>query len=98
MENLNFGDAIKALKEGKKVTRKGWNDKGMFLWIKPVTTIKSDWVKDPMLKDLVDENGGEILGLATICMFTHDLTGRKTILTGWFASQTDMLSEDWMII
>jgi len=98
MENLNFGDAIKALKEGKKVTRKGWNGKGMFLWLKPETTIKSDWVKDPMLKDLVDENGGEILGLGTICMYTHDSTGRKAILTGWLASQSDMLSEDWMII
>jgi len=28
----NFGDAIKSLKEGKKVTRAdGWNGKGMFL-------------------------------------------------------------------
>ena len=34
MENLNFGDAIKALKEGKKVARHGWNGKGMFLWLK----------------------------------------------------------------
>ncbi|HSW63179.1 MAG TPA: DUF2829 domain-containing protein [Dissulfurispiraceae bacterium] len=30
-QGLNFGDAIKALKNGKKVSRSGWNGKGMWL-------------------------------------------------------------------
>lgn len=98
MQNLDFGGAIKALKEGKKVTRKGWNGKGMFLWLKPETTIKEEWCKDEFLKKLVHENGGEIKGLGTICMYTHDSSGRKAILTGWLASQSDMLSEDWIIL
>jgi hypothetical protein len=51
-----------------------------------------------MLKNLANENGGEILGLPTICMYTHDNTGRKAILTGWLASQSDMLLEDWEIV
>lgn len=28
---MDFGDAIRALKEGKRVARKGWNGKGLFL-------------------------------------------------------------------
>lgn len=92
---MNFGQAIEALKQGSKVTRKGWNGKGMFLWLKPATTVKSEWCKDPMLKALADENGGEIPALGTICMYTHDSSGRKAILSGWLASQSDMLSEDW---
>jgi len=28
MKNFNFGEAIEALKQGKKVARKGWNGKG----------------------------------------------------------------------
>ena len=28
---MNFGEAIEALKEGKKVCRSGWNGKGMWL-------------------------------------------------------------------
>lgn len=28
---MNFGQAIEALKEGKKVAREGWNGKGMWL-------------------------------------------------------------------
>ena len=94
---MNFGEAIEALKAGKKVTRKGWNGKGMFLWLKPGAVIKSEWCKDPVLKQIADENGGTILGLPTICMFTHDSTGRKAIITGWLASQTDMLYDDWEI-
>ena len=93
-----FGEAIRFLKQGKRVARKGWNGKGMFLWLKPETIIQSDWCKDEKLKTLVDSNGGEILGLVTICMFTHDSTGRNAILTGWLASQSDMLSNDWIVV
>lgn len=95
---MDFGKAIEALKAGKKVTRKGWNGKGMFLWLKPQTIVKSEWCKDPILKEICDENGGEILALGAICMYTHDSTGRKAILTGWLASQSDMLLEDWEIL
>lgn len=95
---MNFGEAIAALKEGKKVTRKGWNGKGMFLWLKPETIVKAEWCKDPLLKELAENNGGEILALGTICMYTHDSTGRKAILTGWLASQSDMLCEDWEVL
>jgi hypothetical protein len=95
---MDFGKALEALKAGKRVARKGWNGKGMFLWLKPATEIKSDWCKDPMLKDLVDANGGSLQALGTICMYTTDSTGRKAILTGWLASQSDMLLEDWEIL
>ena len=98
VDGMTFGMAIEAMKQGKKVARAGWNGKGMYLWLKPATTIKAEWCKDEMLKGLVEANGGEILGLGTICMYTHDATGRKAILTGWLASQSDMLYDDWVIV
>lgn len=91
---MNFGQAIEALKQGKKVSRKGWNGKGMFLWLKPATKVKAEWCKDPLLKELAVKNGGEIQALGTICM----LTAQNQILSGWLASQTDMLSEDWQLV
>lgn len=94
LETMDFGDAIRALKAGAKVARKGWNGKGMFLWLKPAATVKAEWCKDPMLKGLAEANGGKIEALGTICMFT----AQKQILSGWLASQTDMLSEDWEIV
>lgn len=91
---MNFGQAIEALKKGHKVARNGWVCKGMFLWLKPAATIKAEWCKDPRLKLLAELNGGEIEALGTICM----LTAQNQILSGWLASQTDMLSDDWMIV
>lgn len=52
------------------------------------------YCKDPMLKEIVDSNGGETEALGTICMKTAD----GKVLTGWLASQTDILSEDWLTI
>lgn len=94
IDNMTFGFAIEVLKKGLKVARKGWNGKGMYLWLKPAVTIKSDWCKDPILKEIVDDNGGEAEALGTICMKTVD----DRILTGWLASQTDILSDDWIIV
>lgn len=91
---MNFGKAIEALKQGKKVARKGWNGKNMFLWLKPAAVVKAEWCKDPILKAIVENNGGEIPALGTICM----LTAQKEILSGWLASQSDMLAEDWETI
>lgn len=93
VSEMTFGQAIEAMKKGKKVARKGWNGKGMFLWLKEGTKIKSDWCHDPALKSIADNHGGEIEALGTICMKTAD----DKILTGWLASQTDMLSTDWTI-
>lgn len=91
---MNFGKAIEALKQGKKVARKGWNGKNMFLWLKPAAIVKAEWCKDPMLKAIAESNGGEIPALGTICM----LTAQKEIRSGWLASQSDMLAEDWEVI
>lgn len=93
-ETMNFGGALEALKQGKKVARQGWNGKGMWLWLKEGTMVKSDWCHDPALKAIADNNGGEIEALGTICMKTAD----NKILSGWLASQTDMLSNDWVIV
>lgn len=35
---MDFGDALRELKTGKRVTRPGWNGKGMFLWYVPTWT------------------------------------------------------------
>lgn len=97
MKSLTFGDAIAALKEGKRVARDGWNGKGMFLFLLPANDgIPTKVIHDPALRAVIEsEIGGDTFdALGSIRMFTAD----KKILTGWLASQTDMLSEDWVIL
>jgi hypothetical protein len=95
MTNQNFGKAIEALKQGKRIAREGWNGKGMFLFLLPTATVPTKAIHDPMLREVIEkEIGGDTFeALGSIRMFTSD----KKILTGWLASQTDMLSEDWVI-
>jgi hypothetical protein len=95
--HLTFGEAIVALKLGKRVARSGWNGKGMFLFLLPASDgIPTKVIHDPALRAVIEsELGGETFdALGSIRMFTAD----KKVLTGWLASQTDMLAEDWQII
>lgn len=94
---FDFGDAIRALKKGKRVARKGWNGKNMFLFLLPASdNIPTSVIHDPALRAVIEsEIGGNTFdALGSIRMFTAD----KKILTGWLASQTDMLAEDWVVL
>ena len=44
---MNFGQAIEALKAGKRVSRAGWNGKGMFLFLVPGSQFKVN--REPLL-------------------------------------------------
>ena len=86
-EVFDFGSAIAKLKHGKKVARKGWNGKGMFLYY---VSAGCYTVKMEAAKSIADENGMVEYG-AYIAMKTA-----QGNVVPWLASQTDMLSEDWV--
>lgn len=90
---MTFGEALEALKYGKKVSRKGWNGKGMFLWLMEGCEIKKEWIKEKGLLEACGEKES-IKGLPSIRM----LTAQGEVLTGWLASQSDMFAEDWILV
>lgn len=82
-ETFDFGFAISHLKAGRRVARQGWNGKGMFLFL-----IKAqEWT-------YTNGKWDNYPLLPAIAMKTA--TGE--VLMGWLASQTDMLSEDWVVV
>ena len=87
-DSFDFGEALRLLKDGKSVARKGWNGKGMFLLL-----IQGS-------NDIAKLHGygfGELLGEPTF----QDAIFMKTVenhLVPWTASQTDVLAKDWQII
>lgn len=98
-QGLTFGEAIEALKRGQRITRAGWNGKGMYLWLFPETVVPTDWIKEMHLKEIAEASESkEVHCLPSIRMYTTNAQGRRAVLTGWLASQTDMLSEDWSIV
>lgn len=86
MERLNFGEALQALKDGKKVCRQGWNGKGMHLQL-------VEPYNDMGITDIQVEKVTSATLLPWIGMKTAD-----NKFVPWLASQTDVLSEDWMIL
>lgn len=87
---MGFGDAIKLLKRGMKLARKGWNGKNMWLGL-----VKADnyaILFPPHCGE--DTADGECHGLLPwIGMKTAD-----NKFVPWIASQTDMLSDDWVVV
>ncbi len=86
---MNFGDAIAALKAGKRVAREGWNGKGMFIFLVNGSTFTVN--REPLLS---------ILGEGTQVQYhAHiDMKTAQGYIVPWLASQADMLSEDWELV
>lgn len=82
VDGMTFGLALEALKRNERVTRAGWNGKGMWLGIH----------KDDRLCNH-EGTGLELEYADYIAMKTAD-----DKIVPWVASQTDMLAEDWSIV
>jgi Protein of unknown function (DUF2829) len=89
---MDFGDAIRNLKLGKRVQRAGWNGKDMWLAYQKAYP---DGIP-------INANTSEATGLpqGTVCRFLPYIT-MKTVdgsFVPWLASQTDVLAEDWKVV
>ena len=90
---ISFGDAVAALKEGKRVARAGWNGKGMFLSL--VKGRDADYHVNSRIFGTGEDGNSEKQ------MPILDAIYMKTAndeLVPWLASQTDVLAEDWKIV
>lgn len=95
---LDFGDAIRIVKKGGRVARMNWNGKGMFIFLQTGS------------KHFINDKGESLVGGVDPELFEtgHDGTSTRmpcvcmnaadgSTVTGWLASQTDMLAHDWVI-
>ena len=86
---MEFGKALELIKLGAKVARKGWNGKGMFIFLVQGSTFT---VNRPPLLGIYPE-GTVINYCPHIDMRTADGS-----IVPWLASQTDVLAEDWEFV
>lgn len=93
---MDFGDAIRAMKAGKRVARAGWNGKGMWLSLSGPSPYRSISADAFWSKNNADYARSTIDGCANVlpCITMKTATGE--ILMGWLASQSDMLAVDWV--
>jgi len=80
---MDFGDAIKLLKQGKKLQRSGWNGKNQYIELAMCISYKN-----AMNKTINAEH--DAIGNCAIAF-----VGTSGVQLGWLASQADMLANDW---
>ena len=83
---FDFGQAIKYMKRGLKVTRKGWNGKKQYIQLATGISYKTTDGK-------VVNCEHETIGNRAIAF-----VGTSGVQMGWLASQADMLAEDWIFM
>lgn len=80
---MGFDEAIKKIKEGKKLQREGWNGKNQYIELAMCISYKN---ADGVLIN-VEHNA---IGNCAIAF-----VGTSGVQMGWLASQSDMLANDW---
>jgi hypothetical protein len=95
---MDFGEAIKLLKNDSRVARDGWNGKGMWLSLSGTTTpryIEADKFWSRHSRDFAltqPDQRAKVLP----CILMKNARGE--IVMGWLASQEDILAEDWVCV
>lgn len=82
---MDFGEAIKLLKKGKKLQREGWNGKKQYIELATnISYINAN-------RETINADH-EAIGNKAIAF-----VGTSGVQLGWLASQADMLAEDWRV-
>lgn len=82
---FGFGDAIRLMKRGLKVARKGWNGKNQYIELASnISYLNPDGSTVNCEHDAIGNQAIAFVGTSGVQM-------------GWLASQADMLAEDWVI-
>mgnify|MGYP001851417604 FL=1 len=82
---MDFGGAIKLLRQGKRLQREGWNGKKQYIEL--ATNISYKNTKGEIINCNHDAIGNKAIAFV----------GTSGVQMGWLASQSDMLAEDWKI-
>lgn len=94
----DFGNALRALKAGKRVCRAGWNGKGMWIALTPGSTFSASSAKPGHAAfhraSELETSDSPVTLLPHIDMRAAD----GSMVIGWLASQTDMLADDWHVL
>ena len=96
--NLNFGQAVEALKLGFLVSRNGWNGKGMFVMKQIPAEIGLDII--PKMQSVQESAKKKLIELNVTLKYENQMLIIKQDGTAdsWVPSSSDIFAEDWIIL
>lgn len=94
---MKFGEAIEQARNGKRITRNGWNGKGMYVYMTPGHTVATDvWVARTPAHEVTEAERAR--GQVIVGDHLDMMSAQGVRIIGWLASQTDMLADDWQVL
>lgn len=95
---VNFGVAIEALREGKCITRTGWNGKDLFVCKQVPSEIYCNIIPKmsslpQTAKDILYSRDKSIFYVNQMIIVKPDNT-----IDSWVPSSSDIFAEDWIIL
>lgn len=87
---MNFGEALEAVKSGRKIKRAGWNGAGQFV-------IKAGGYAVSEARPGSDYAKAGIVGEFTIQPHLDLKNAQGNMQPGWVPSQVDLFAEDWEV-
>ncbi len=97
IENQTFGQAVEAMKQGKLVSRAGWNGKGMFVFMQVPSEVPVAII--PKMTSLPAAVKAKVLKRDLPLRYQNQLAMvyPDNNVYGWLASPSDCLETDWCI-
>ncbi len=86
-DGLDFGDAIRFMKDGKRVSRAGWNGKGMFVYLVP-----------PASYPVQTGAAKEFFGEGSLVPAYMAIKNVDDTVSTWTPSINDCHAEDWLVV
>ena len=94
---MKYGCVITALESGLKCARKGWNGKGMFIYLTSGSVIQTINLKEETKKHLFGDKDF-LTSYVKINAHIDMKTADGSITVGWVPSQVDQLADDWEVV
>jgi hypothetical protein len=97
---MDLGQALTALRDGRQVTRSGWNPENspLFLYLNQSGRAAAFFYPDAPTGG-VDLSALDLENPATVARVPH-INGRRangSSFSGWIATQADLTANDWII-
>ena len=88
-DGMTFGLALDAMRKGMRVARKGWNGKGMFVYLVPAASY-------PAQTGAAKAYFGDVAMVPYNAYFA--IKNVNDTVSTWVPSVNDCLSEDWIVV
>lgn len=95
---IDFSEALKLLKQGHPVARKGWKGEKQMLILAGNYSVLKDQLREkgPITKKFVESEGLKGMYIHPhIDIWSRGKDGMGSYVSGWVPTQSDMFAEDW---